>query len=110
MVSERGMEINIFPLLSFISVQTPENTIKICIYAMLISLKYLKSCVYFVQGDQKVSVHQTITVHKSGAQRLFDHPVQHRVSHTKIIRSATHCVNMFGIVLRTNSDYFPIQH
>jgi len=28
MVSERGMEINIFPLLSFISVQTPENAIK----------------------------------------------------------------------------------
>jgi hypothetical protein len=108
MVSERGMEINIFHLLCFISVQTPENTIKICIYSMLISLKYLKSRVYFIQGDQKVSVHLTITVHKSDAQRIFDHLEQHRVSHTKIMRSATDCVIMFGIVLKTNSDYFPI--
>jgi len=28
-----------------------------------------------VQGDQKVSVHLTITVQISGAQRPFDHPV-----------------------------------
>jgi len=27
------------------------------------------------QGDQKVSVHLMITIQKSGAQRLFDHPV-----------------------------------
>jgi len=27
------------------------------------------------QGNQKVSVHLTITVQSSGAQRLFDHPV-----------------------------------
>jgi hypothetical protein len=41
-------------------------------------------CVQFVagrnlykemQGDQKVSVHLTITVQSSGAQRLFDHSV-----------------------------------
>ena len=30
---------------------------------------------YVIQGDQKVSVHLTITVHSSGAQRLFDHPL-----------------------------------
>jgi len=30
-----------------------------------------------MQGDQKVSVHLTITVQSSGAQRLFDHPVQY---------------------------------
>jgi len=29
-----------------------------------------------IQGDQKVSVHLIITVQKSGAQGLFDHPVQ----------------------------------
>jgi len=29
-----------------------------------------------VQGDQKVSVHLTIAVQSSGAQRLFDHPVE----------------------------------
>ena len=28
-----------------------------------------------VQGDQKVSVHLMITIQKSGAQRIFDHPV-----------------------------------
>jgi hypothetical protein len=28
-----------------------------------------------MQGNQKFSVHLTITVQKSGAQRLFDHPV-----------------------------------
>ena len=28
-----------------------------------------------VQGDQKGSVHLTITVQSSDAQRLFDHPV-----------------------------------
>jgi len=28
-----------------------------------------------VQGGQKVSVHLMITMQKSGAQRLFDHPV-----------------------------------
>jgi hypothetical protein len=28
-----------------------------------------------LQGDQKVSVHLTITVQSSGAPRLFDHPV-----------------------------------
>ena len=28
-----------------------------------------------IQGDQKFSVHLTITVKSSGAQRLFDHPV-----------------------------------
>jgi len=28
-----------------------------------------------VQGDQKVSVHLTIAVQSSGAQRLFDYPV-----------------------------------
>jgi len=31
--------------------------------------------VFEVQGDQKVSVHLTITVQSSGAQRLFDHSV-----------------------------------
>ena len=31
-----------------------------------------------LQGDQKVSVHLTITVQSSGAQRLFDHPVYHK--------------------------------
>jgi len=30
---------------------------------------------YIIQGDQKVSVRLTITVHGTGAQRLFDHPV-----------------------------------
>jgi len=29
----------------------------------------------YVQGDQKVSEHQMITIQSSGAQRLFDHPV-----------------------------------
>jgi len=29
-----------------------------------------------IQGDQKVSTHQMITIHKSGAQRLFNHPVE----------------------------------
>jgi len=29
----------------------------------------------FMQRDQKVSVHLTITVQSSGAQRIFDHPV-----------------------------------
>ena len=33
------------------------------------------------QGGQKVSVHLTITVQSSGAQRLFDHPV-HTKKHT----------------------------
>jgi len=28
-----------------------------------------------IQGDQKVSVHLTITVQLSGAQRIFDHLV-----------------------------------
>jgi len=28
-----------------------------------------------IQGDQKVSVHLTITIQSSGAQGLFDHPV-----------------------------------
>ena len=28
-----------------------------------------------IQGDQEVSVHLMITVHSTGAQRLFDHPV-----------------------------------
>jgi len=28
-----------------------------------------------IQGDQKVSVHLMITIHKSGAQRRFDHLV-----------------------------------
>jgi len=30
-----------------------------------------------IQGDQNVSVHLTITVQSSGAQTIFDHPVQH---------------------------------
>jgi len=29
----------------------------------------------YIQGDQKVSVHMTITVQSSGAQKPFDHPV-----------------------------------
>jgi hypothetical protein len=29
-----------------------------------------------IQGDQKVFVHMMITIQSSGAQRLFDHPVQ----------------------------------
>ena len=29
-----------------------------------------------IQGNQKVSVHLIITIQSSGAQRLFDHPVQ----------------------------------
>jgi len=29
-----------------------------------------------IQDDQKVSVHLMITIQKSGAQRLFDHPVR----------------------------------
>ena len=28
-----------------------------------------------MQGDQKVSVHLTITVKSTGAQTLFDHPI-----------------------------------
>jgi len=34
-------------------------------------------CLYCVilPGDQNVSVHLMITIHMSGAQRLFDHPV-----------------------------------
>jgi len=28
-----------------------------------------------IQSDQKASVHLTLTVQSSGAQRLFDHPV-----------------------------------
>jgi len=28
-----------------------------------------------IQGDQKVFVHLMITIQSSGAQRLFDHPV-----------------------------------
>jgi hypothetical protein len=28
-----------------------------------------------IQGDQKFSMHLMITIEKSGAQRLFDHPV-----------------------------------
>jgi len=28
-----------------------------------------------IQSDQKVSVHMTSTAQSSGAQRLFDHPV-----------------------------------
>jgi len=31
--------------------------------------------ILFIQGDQEVSVHLMITIQKSGAQRLFDHPV-----------------------------------
>jgi len=50
MFSERGFEMHILALLSFISVQTPENKTKtFCIYSMLISSKHLKSCVYFIQ-------------------------------------------------------------
>ena len=30
---------------------------------------------WYIQSDQKVSVHVTITVHSTGAQRIFDHPV-----------------------------------
>jgi len=37
-----------------------------------------------IQGDQKVSVHLAITVQSSGAQRLFDHPVQIRLAMTKL--------------------------
>jgi hypothetical protein len=45
---------------------------------------------YFVQGDQKVSVHLMVTIQKSGAQRPFDHPVlwptnaqsSHKLSHS----------------------------
>ena len=29
----------------------------------------------YTQSDQKVSVHLLVTIQKSGAQRLFDHPV-----------------------------------
>jgi hypothetical protein len=36
----------------------------------------LKAALFKQQGDQKSSVHLTITVQSSGAQRLFDHPVQ----------------------------------
>jgi len=32
-------------------------------------------CWFYLHGDQKVSVHLTITVQSSGAQRLFDHPI-----------------------------------
>jgi len=28
-----------------------------------------------IQSDQKVSVHLMITIQKSGAERVFDHPV-----------------------------------
>ena len=29
----------------------------------------------YIEGDQKVSMHLMITIHSSGAQELFDHPV-----------------------------------
>ena len=35
----------------------------------------LLSYILIIQSDQKVSVHLTITVQSSGAQRLFDYPV-----------------------------------
>jgi len=38
-------------------------------------MKVTKNIRYSTQGDQNVSVHQTITVKSSGAQRHFDHPV-----------------------------------
>ena len=35
----------------------------------------IRILVAIIPGDQKVSVHLMITIHISGAQRLFDHPV-----------------------------------
>jgi hypothetical protein len=45
----------------------------------------------YIQGDQKFSVHPTITVKTSGAQRLFDHPV-----HT-YIQIYTH-IHTYGVI------------
>jgi len=36
---------------------------------------YIISLCWYIQTDQKVSVHLTITVQSSVAHRLFDHPV-----------------------------------
>jgi len=41
---------------------------------------YIALTDWFVQDDQKVSVHLMITIQKSGAQRLFDQPVYLRRS------------------------------
>jgi len=38
-----------------------------------IELNYINNM--YLQGEQKVSVHLTITVQSSGEQRLFDHSV-----------------------------------
>ena len=38
------------------------------------NIKSLLDC-EFIQGDRKVSVHLLITIQKSGAQSLFDHPI-----------------------------------
>jgi hypothetical protein len=52
-----------------------------------------------IQGDQKVSVHLTITVQTSGAQRLFDHPVLtiHRLQCKAIVL----CVFIYKTILST---------
>jgi len=36
---------------------------------------YSQQLICVIQSDQRVSVHLTITVKSSGAQRLFDYPV-----------------------------------
>ena len=38
-------------------------------------MRFVDIYVDVIKGDQKVSVHLTISVQSSGAQRLFDHSV-----------------------------------
>jgi hypothetical protein len=48
---------------------------------------------YFIQGDQKVSVHLLYVLQSSAAQRLFDHPV-----------CVTHLIHRIRIDLFLNSN------
>ena len=40
-----------------------------------------------IEGDQKVSLHLTVTVQSSRAHRLFDHPVQVKVLGSVVCRA-----------------------
>jgi len=51
------------------------NRIELVFCVAMVTRKVLYVYIY-IQGDQKVSLHLMITIQKSGALRLFDHPVQ----------------------------------
>ena len=50
-----------------------------------------------IQGDQEVSVHLMITIKKSGAQRLFGHPVVHVLICSWTLSTLPSCNNNYKI-------------